>query len=115
MEKKFTKAYTPPRYNENEIEQSYQKQQQQQIFSTQKLRNRLNSINETQNVDFSAFSTSPPNLKFQIGSSPSSNKLLETRGNLIITNNVGDPILIDDLEEETILDVNIYFNFFPFI
>lgn len=87
-------------------------------------------INTNQNNDFTAaqnhqqssaasaaaFSTSPPNFKFQIGSattstssSPSSvgNRLLfEARqSQAMLNNNFGDPILIDDLEEETILDV----------
>ncbi|CAF0716145.1 unnamed protein product [Brachionus calyciflorus] len=89
MEKKFQKTATPPRFGDSEIKMS--------------IRNRLNSVNEIQQQDL--FSTSPQNVKFQIGSSPSSNKLLETRGNLLIMNQC-DPILIDNLEEDTILDAN---------
>ena len=64
------------------------------------------------------FSTSPPTYRFHIGSAPTSsssspsslvgNRLLfENRQNPMMTNNFGEPIMIDDLEEETILDVSI--------
>lgn len=66
-------------------------------------------------------STSPPNFRFHIGSAPTSsssspsslvgNRLLyENRQNAMLINNFGDPSMIDDLEEETILDV--YLTFF---
>ncbi|RNA00935.1 serine threonine- kinase unc-51 [Brachionus plicatilis] len=95
MEKKIQKAVTPPRFGESELSK---------LSSKMSSRNRLNSINEVQYQDFPPFSTSPQGSKFQVGSSsPSSNRLLETRGNLLIMNQC-DPMLIDNLEEDTILD-----------
>lgn len=102
MEKKIQKAVTPPRFGDSEL---------CKISSKMSSRNRLNSINEIQQHEFTPFSTSPQSAKFQVGSSsPSSNRLLETRGNLLIMNQC-DPVLIDNLEEDTILDVGFYYIF----
>ncbi len=53
-------------------------------------------------IDF-ALSTSPT-MKFQLGGiSPSGG--IGSGSNKFMLHNLGDPVLIDDLEEETILDV----------
>lgn len=136
MEKKFTKAFTPPRSAgaESELDSNVQR-------ST---RGRFNSVNETlvstgtllhhtsaaaspatnalsittnasaqANIsntitpnEFFPLSSSPPAFKFQIASSPSNKFFLDHRQSLLTTNNFGaDQMLIDELEEETILDV----------
>jgi hypothetical protein len=134
MERNFIKASTPQRgtgtttsntanfnlYSESDSDQSQSHSQainnnnnnDNNNNNRSTIRNRFNSINESnQNpsnnptLEFvHAFSTSPT-MRYQVATSPSSTHI---NAKFFINNFVGgaqvDPILIDDLEEETILD-----------
>lgn len=72
-------------------------------------RNRFNSINESNPAEFMSAMSTSPSLKFQIGTSPSSgagsgsnlsNRFFIHTGGA----GYGDQVIMDDLEEETILD-----------
>jgi hypothetical protein len=113
MEKNFGKANTPQRFSESESDSQQQHQYHMQYQSQQKpIRNRFNSINENNSnsnsgnmIDF-ALSTSPTFTKFQLGGiSPSGGIGSGGSTNKFLLHNLGEPVLIDDLEEETILDV----------
>jgi hypothetical protein len=113
MERNFgIKMHTPQRFSESDSESQqyvpYQLHQQQQ--QQRQTRNRFNSINEnnaTNVIDFASSLSTSPTLKFQLGGiSPSGGIGSGGSSNKFLLHNLGDPVLIDDLEEETILDVS---------